>query len=280
VKKVKNISAQEWLPINYIYSNGIIKINKNKYIIKETKIKITDLRNYFIMLSINQCYLDFVKKILKEGKETYKDSNHHLKESLGNFYIIDDPLNLKFAAKYQHMTTDMMLNEIKSGKYDIEGCPIKSDALYEYVRSFENSDDQGFVYTYPNRILAHFDTDQFEVMKKRMLHAIGSNRAVAITYDPKLDQDREDIPCLQFLQCIVRNNELTIHCLFRSNDIFGAFYSNMFFIAYIGIKMKEELNKELLGEKVNFGGVHYHSTSGHIYSNDMKAAKKLIAINK
>ncbi|MBP8706790.1 MAG: thymidylate synthase, partial [Methanobrevibacter sp.] len=24
----------------------------------------------------------------------------------------------------------------------------------------------------------------------------------------------------------------------------------------------------------------YHSTSGHIYSNDMKAAKKLIAINK
>ena len=212
------------------------------------------------MLSINQCYLDFVKKILNQGKETYKDSNHHLKESLGNFYVIDDPLNLKFVAKYQHMTTDMMLNEIKSGKYDIEGCPIKSDALYEYVKSFENSDDQGFVYTYPNRILAHFDVDQFEVMKKRMLH--------------------EDIPCLQFLQCLVRNNELTIHCLFRSNDIFGAFYSNMFFITYIGIKMKEELNKELLGEKVNFGGIHYHSTSGHIYSNDMKAAKKLIAINK
>ena len=42
------------------------------------------------------------------------------------------------------MTTDMMLNEIKSGKYDIEGCPIKSDALYEYVKSFENSDDRGF----------------------------------------------------------------------------------------------------------------------------------------
>ncbi len=119
------------------------------------------------MLSINQCYLDFVKKILNQGKETYKDSNHHLKESLGNFYVIDDPLNLKFVAKYQHMTTDMMLNEIKSGKYDIEGCPIKSDALYEYVKSFENSDDQGFVYTYPNRILAHFDVDQFEVMKKK-----------------------------------------------------------------------------------------------------------------
>ena len=50
------------------------------------------------MLTINQCYLDFVDKILKTGKETYKDSNHHLLESLGNFYIIDDPLDLKFRA--------------------------------------------------------------------------------------------------------------------------------------------------------------------------------------
>lgn len=228
------------------------------------------------MLTINQCYLDYVKKILDRGKETYKDSNHHLKESLGNYYYIEDPLNLKFKLKYQHITTDTMLNEIKSGKFNIPGCPIKSDALYEYVKSFENSSDQGFVYTYPNRILAHFDINQFNVMKERILHATGSNRAVAITYDPKLDHDKEDIPCLQFLQCIVRDEELTIHCLFRSNDIFGAFYSNMFFIAYIGIKMKEELNKEMLREKINFGGIHYYCTSGHIYNTDLKAARKMI----
>ena len=213
------------------------------------------------MLSINQCYLDFVNKILKEGKETYKDSNHHLLESLGNFYIIDDPLDLKFRAKYQNYTTDMMLADIKSGKFDMEGCPIKSDALYEYVNSVEDpeiiNNTQGFVYTYPNRIFAHFDVDQFESMKKRILTATGSNRAVA-----------------------VRDNELTIHCIFRSNDIFGAFYSNMFFIAYLGIKMKDEVNKEIMGEKINFGGIHYHSTSGHIYNTDLKAARKLIASNK
>ena len=232
------------------------------------------------MLSINQCYLDFVGKILKDGKETYKDSNHHLMENLGNFYIIDDPLNLKFVAKYQNYTTDMMLADIKSGKFDIEGCPIKSDALYEYVKSAENPDDQGFVYTYPNRIFAHFGIDQFNTMKERILTATGSNRAVAVTIDPKLDSDREDIPCLQFLQCIVRDNNLTIHCLFRSNDIFGAFYSNMFFIAYLGLKMKQEINEELLGEKLNFGGIQYHSTSGHIYHTDLKAARNLLKTNK
>ena len=236
------------------------------------------------MLSINRCYLDFVDKILKQGKETYKDSNHHLVESLGNFYIIDDPMDLKFRAKYQNYTTDMMLADIKSGKYDMESCPIKSDALYEYVRSAEDPEiidnTQGFVYTYPNRIFAHFDVDQFNTMKERILTATGSNRAVAVTIDPKLDEDREDIPCLQFLQCLVRDNELTIHCMFRSNDIYGAFYSNMFFIAYIGLKMKEEVNKEIVGEKLNFGGIHYHSTSGHIYNTDIKSARKLISSNK
>ena len=76
---------------------------------------------------------------------------------------------------------------------------------------------------------------------------------------------------------LVRDGELTIHCLFRSNDIFGAFYSNMFFITYIGVKLTEEINKELINENLVFGGVHYHSTSGHIYSNDLKAARKLIS---
>ena len=117
-------------------------------------------------------------------------------------------------------------------------------------------------------------------MKERILTATGSNRAVAVTYDPKVDHDREDIPCLQIVQMLVRDGELTIHVFFRSNDIFGAFYSNMFFICYIGIKMKEEVNKEIMGEKLNFGGIHYHSSSGHIYNNDMRAAKKLISANK
>ena len=166
------------------------------------------------MLSINQCYLDFVNKILKEGKETYKDSNHHLVESLGNFYIIDDPMDLKFRAKYQNYTTKMMLSDIKSGKYDLEGCPIKSDALYEYVKSVEDPDiinnTQGFVYTYPNRIFAHFDVNQFESMKKRILTATGSNRAVAVTINPIDDAEAEDIPCLQFLQCIIYVQRLLV----------------------------------------------------------------------
>lgn len=228
------------------------------------------------MNSINETYIKFIKKILTTGKETYKDNNHHLKECLGNFYIIDDPLNLKYPVKYKYLTTTMMLKNIKNGEYDIKNCPIKSDALYEYVKSFEDAGDNGFVYTYSNRILSHFNINQFNIMKDRLINNLGSNRAVAVTYDPVLDSSRDDIPCLQFLQCIIRDNVLTIHCLFRSNDIYGAFYSNMYFITYIGVKLVEELNMVLRTGDVVFGGVYYYSSSGHIYKNDLKSAERLV----
>ena len=111
------------------------------------------------MLTINQCYLDFVDKILKTGKETYKDSNHHLLESLGNFYIIDDPLNLKFRAKYQNYTTDMMLADIKAGKFDMEGNPIKSDALYNY----------------------ELQSTRLKTQKRKTFHAFSSFNALSVT---------------------------------------------------------------------------------------------------
>ena len=66
-----------------------------------------------------------------------------------------------------------------------------------------------------------------------------------------------------------------IEVIFRKNGV-GSLSE---FEAKINL-MKEEVNKEIMGEKLNFGGVHYHSTSGHIYNTDLKAARKLIKSNK
>lgn len=228
------------------------------------------------MVNIKDIYKQYLRDIIDYGEEVTKDNNHHLKERLGNYYRIEDPLDLKYTVKYKDYTHTQLLTDIKSGVYNLEGSPIKSDSLLEYVKSFENSDDQGFVYTYPNRILAHFNINQFNVMKNRLLNHPGSNRAVSITLDPELDSMRDDIPCLQLLQAIIRDNSLSMHCYFRSNDIYGAFYSNMFFITYIGLKLKDELNLELHGNKLGFDGIYYYCSSGHIYRNDYHSAKKLI----
>ena len=228
------------------------------------------------MTTINDCYINFIDKILTTGKETYKDHNHHLKECIGNHYYIDNPLGLKYTVKYNYLSHNDLLEKIMDGEYDIRGSPIKSDALYEYVKSFEDACDNGFVYTYPNRIREHFNVDQFNIMKERLCSSLGSNRAVSVTYDPVLDSSRGDIPCLQLLQATIRGNKLCMHCFFRSNDIYGAFYSNMYLITYIGLKLRDELNNELRTGDVGFGGVYYYSSSAHIYSNDLGCAESLV----
>ncbi len=230
------------------------------------------------MLTINECYKNFVKEVLDNGKEAYKDNDDHILEKVGNYYHIEDPLGLKYKAKYNNITASTMLEMIKDGKFDIEDSPIKKDALYEYVKSWYDESDNGFAYTYPNRILEHFDRNQKFIMLNRLLDNKGSNRAVAVTYDPKMDYLSEDIPCLQVLQATVRDNELSMHCFFRSNDIYGAFYSNMYFVTFFGLILIDLLDDNLIGigRRLGFGGVHYYSSSAHIYWNDLKAAKRLL----
>lgn len=228
------------------------------------------------MLTINECYKNFVKEILEDGKEAYKDNDDHILEKLGNYYHIEDPLGLKYKAKYNNITFSTMLEMIKDGEFDIEDSPIKKDALYKYVMSWYDESDNGFAYTYPNRIVEHFDVNQALVMLNRLYENLGSNRAVAVTYDPETDYLSEDIPCLQVLQCTIRDNELSMHCFFRSNDIYGAFYSNMYFITFLGLLLRDSVNDALRGQKLGFGGVHYYSSSAHIYWNDLKAAKRLV----
>ena len=106
MKKVKNISAQEWLPINYIYSNGIIKINKNKYIkilkiipinynLKSDLEKKTILNSYKIFLKtcnfniqilIQSNKVDLTQNILNIQKNIQEKENSNL-EDLSKDYI-------------------------------------------------------------------------------------------------------------------------------------------------------------------------------------------------
>ena len=58
------------------------------------------------MLTINECYKNFVKEILENGKEAYKDNEDHILEKLGNYYHIEDPLGLNYKATYQYLTFD------------------------------------------------------------------------------------------------------------------------------------------------------------------------------
>lgn len=230
------------------------------------------------MYSINESYKDFNKKIIQTGHWSFKDGKEII-ESLGNIIHIDNPLGFSHKAKYELITSGELIDDIEKGEYDVDGCPINGQSLSIYVKSFNRRDVGGFKYTYPNRIKEYFGVNQFETMVERLISDLGSNRSVAVTLDPNHDCSEEDIPCLQLLQAIVRERKLTLHCFFRSNDIFGAYYSNMYFITYIGMLLVEELNRrDPVNANIVFDGIMYYSSSAHIYKTDYDKAKKLVGL--
>ena len=237
-------------------------------------------------MNIEKAWKKFLYEIIENGERHEKDDGDILQEHLINHCFIDNVLN-QFGN--QNITTEMFLDMIKQGRFNIKGYPVKDLALYNYVSSLDNVEtihnrntkgDNKFTYTYPNRIFrmqdafTNYTVDQFKVMVARLKNFYGSNRAVANIYSGVKDHKMNDIPCLQILQATIRNNELILHCFFRSNDCYGAWPSNMLFLNYLGLKLVDELKKEY--PLLSFKGISYNSSSLHIYKHDLEAARKVI----
>ena len=143
-----------------------------------------------------------------------------------------------------------------------------------------------FIYTYPERLYNYLTingfyplkeveprwVDQIQQMADRLNYNKGTNRAVAVLYNPGVDSTRTDIPCLNWIQATIRDDgNLALHVMFRSNDLYGAFPSNMYLITYIGLRLAE-----MITAPVFFEGIYYHSSSLHIYKTNLDEVKKVL----
>ena len=235
--------------------------------------------------SIESNWKKFLKEILVNGETHEKDDGDILQESLINHCIITSPLK---QIGNTYISSEMFIDLIKKGVFDIKDYPIKGPALAEYVESLDNEDmiyGTDFVYTYPERLCGYYTIDRFgeevilnqlEIMEYRLLEHAGSNRAVATLYNCGFDATEQHIPCLQVVQATIRNNKLILHVFFRSNDCYSAFPSNMLFISYIGIKLTESLKEKY--PLLEFEGINYNSSSLHIYEADIDAARKVVGL--
>lgn len=235
------------------------------------------------MNTIEKEWRKILETILKEGTVNKKDDEEVL-EILGYHSFVDCPMDTNFVPE----SPDFFLEKIKEGWFDIDGYMLNSQGIAQYLEGVSDEkiikcykEDDGFVYSYPERLFSmrvwdedssgYAEIDQFEVIIERLMDNPGTNRAVAHFYNCGIDRNKVDIPCLQFLQATIRDNELVLHVIFRSNDIFGAWPSNMFFIMYIGLMLREILSEKY--PALFFRGVDYHVTSAHIYKNDLKFAR-------
>lgn len=233
-------------------------------------------------MDIQLAWGHMLEEIYHMGHKVDKDGAP-IREILWNTFSLDNVM-APYSQFCSGSESQVFLRMIKDGEFDIPEYPLKGEALHDYVQSFDNDDfillAQDFVYTYPERLrsmptsLEKPEIDQFEIMKNRLIKNSGSNRAVAVLYNPTIDGSREDIPCLNHLQAFIRDNKLILFCLFRSNDIYGAFPSNMYFIQYIGMRLTEELREYY--PTLVFDRLEYTSYSGHVYESDLDAVKEIV----
>lgn len=208
-----------------------------------------------------------VKKIMEKGVEIKDERGSITKEILNVMVTIENPLGKGRSDNfYLNSLTDKL-----AGIKDIrvpEGYFWSGDKLEIYSEQFISDDKQGFVYTYGNRLRAHFDgIDQIQEAINRLKNCTESRRAISVTWDPTVDTKTEEVPCMILVDFKIRDNKLYTTALWRSHDIYGAWFPNAVGLTYLAQYVAGEVGLSL-------GSITIHSISAHIYEVNFKEARQ------
>ena len=99
---------------------------------------------------------------------------------------------------------------------------------------------------------------------ERLAKSPNSRRAIAITWVPDIDIQSDEPPCLQLVQCFIRDDKLHMVCYFRSNDMLSAYGANVYGLAHMQKLICNKIN-ELSINKITIGTLTTISSSAHIY---------------
>lgn len=136
---------------------------------------------------------------------------------------------------------------------------LSRQALDVYAVQLMSKDIKGFSYTYGNRFRDYDGIDQMQKVIWTLTNDRNSRRAIMHTWKVSIDLGGEEIPCVQTLQFLIRNNRLNCIATIRSNDILLAWGANAYGIE----NMMEYVCCAL--KNVSMGTLTTMSASAHIY---------------
>lgn len=146
-------------------------------------------------------------------------------------------------------------------------------AMEQYVHDILHGTGNDFTYTYHDRLFDYPRVDedgeiqgdgnkkginQIEKITLKLGNDPSSRRAQGITWYPQKDLDSNNPPCLQRIQCLVRDNALNMYVEFRSNDMLSALGANMYALVHLQKHIADSLGLSL-------GWYAHTSVSAHIY---------------
>lgn len=145
---------------------------------------------------------------------------------------------------------------------------FKESFLQVYADHLINGSESEFEYDYHGRLFdwgcglkendAEVHQNQIEYIINKLKKNPQSRRAVGITWCPPVDEELADCPCLQLVQCVIRDGRLDMKVVFRSNDMLSASGSNMFAL----VKLQQYIAEKI---GVPVGKYAHISLVPHIY---------------
>ena len=188
-----------------------------------------------------------VKRIMQRGAEIKDERGSLTLELLNTMVTVNKPLELEIP----------------------EGYFWSGEKLDIYAKQFLSDDQQGFIYTYGNRLRKHFQgIDQIAEAIRRLKNCNESRRAISVTWDPPTDTQEEEVPCMILVDFKIREGKLHTTGLWRSHDIYGAWFPNA-----VGLTRLSEYVANEVGVKV--GTLNIHSISAHIYQVNFDEALRV-----
>lgn len=179
-----------------------------------------------------------IEKIIKDGDYLLTEDGEKTVE-------LNEPLNVHLSYPFNN--------------YMISPCNIFGErAMQQYVNDLLNGSENEFAYTYHDRLFCYDPTNQIKYIIEKLQEEPNSRRALAITWKPSVDTRSSTPPCLQRIQCFIRNNKLNFYCEFRSNDMLSAWGANAYALVHLQKEIAEALN-------VKLGWYSHTSVSAHIY---------------
>lgn len=187
----------------------------------------------------------YVVGIVEQAGGRVKDEGGYITKELRNVQIvITDPCN--------------------PGNWPIPNTGWKLPALDEYVNReiFSDIKPEGFRYTYGERLFCYPHSfegyNQINTIINTLVKCPTSRRGIAITYSPSLDAYESSVPCLQLIDCLIRDGKLHMTVVFRSWDVKRAAPQNIYGLS----KLMEYMAKEV---GIPTGELTIFAISAHIY---------------
>lgn len=204
--------------------------------------------------TISDAHEKIIKAILLEGNE--QPSKHGITVEYPEPIAvrISEPLQAPRLSQGVNLTEEMMKIYAKQLQEVIEKTNTNKDFDY-------NCGNRWFDYP-PN--LSHGDGDNmgFNQVEKNVIEELKkdptSRRAIICSIFPPMDYTKKHIPCISFLQFLIRGNKLHMVVYIRSNDMLSAWGSDAYALSEFQKYVAEKLY-------IPVGTLEIISVSAHIY---------------